>query len=185
MTLSAPAVRANPRAAICARRAVWGPGPRAAQALMLTVRARALLDGRLAPSVERCGALGAAGAGAPDGAVLRRPRAGRDAGRHHRRGRQPRTCGLRRRRDRSPRPPRPRRGAWPDRCRRFWPRPRCWRRPCMLGEHGRRRAGLGDEFWQYRPAHAGRFGADDRLAALGPVGRPFRAGTRMAGGADR
>jgi uncharacterized protein (DUF58 family) len=23
----------------------------------------------------------------------------------------------------------------------------------MLGEHGRRRAGLGDEFWQYRPAH--------------------------------
>jgi MoxR-like ATPase len=30
----------------------WGPGPRAAQALMLTVRAAALLDGRLAPSVE-------------------------------------------------------------------------------------------------------------------------------------
>ena len=29
----------------------WGPGPRAAQALMLTVRARALLDGRLAPSI--------------------------------------------------------------------------------------------------------------------------------------
>ena len=30
----------------------WGPGPRAAQALMLTVRARALIDGRLAPSPE-------------------------------------------------------------------------------------------------------------------------------------
>ncbi|MEM9427185.1 MAG: MoxR family ATPase [Pseudomonadota bacterium] len=30
----------------------WGPGPRAAQALMLTVRARALLSGRLAPSPE-------------------------------------------------------------------------------------------------------------------------------------
>ncbi|QFU07494.1 ATPase family associated with various cellular activities (AAA) [Rhodobacteraceae bacterium THAF1] len=30
----------------------WGPGPRAAQALMLTVRARALLDGRLVPNVE-------------------------------------------------------------------------------------------------------------------------------------
>lgn len=28
----------------------WGPGPRAAQALMLMVRARALLEGRLAPS---------------------------------------------------------------------------------------------------------------------------------------
>ena len=25
----------------------------------------------------------------------------------------------------------------------------------MLGEHGRRRAGQGDEFWQYRPVHAG------------------------------
>jgi MoxR-like ATPase len=30
----------------------WGPGPRAAQALMLTVRARALLSGRLAPGVD-------------------------------------------------------------------------------------------------------------------------------------
>jgi MoxR-like ATPase len=30
----------------------WGPGPRAAQALMLTVRARALLNGRLAPGIE-------------------------------------------------------------------------------------------------------------------------------------
>ncbi|MEP0566281.1 MAG: MoxR family ATPase [Paracoccaceae bacterium] len=30
----------------------WGPGPRAAQALMLTVRAQALLEGRLVPSAE-------------------------------------------------------------------------------------------------------------------------------------
>ncbi len=30
----------------------WGPGPRAAQALMLTVRARALLQGRLAPNAD-------------------------------------------------------------------------------------------------------------------------------------
>ncbi len=30
----------------------WGPGPRASQALMLAVRVRALLEGRLAPSVE-------------------------------------------------------------------------------------------------------------------------------------
>ena len=35
----------------------WGPGPRAAQALMLTVRARALLNGRLAPSAEDVAAL--------------------------------------------------------------------------------------------------------------------------------
>ncbi|WP_321502104.1 MoxR family ATPase [Breoghania sp.] len=30
----------------------WGPGPRASQALMLTVRARALLQGRLSPSLD-------------------------------------------------------------------------------------------------------------------------------------
>jgi MoxR-like ATPase len=30
----------------------WGPGPRASQALMLACRARAVLDGRLAPSIE-------------------------------------------------------------------------------------------------------------------------------------
>jgi MoxR-like ATPase len=30
----------------------WGPGPRASQALMLATRARALLDGRLAPSLD-------------------------------------------------------------------------------------------------------------------------------------
>jgi MoxR-like ATPase len=35
----------------------WGPGPRAAQSLMLCVRARALLDGRLAPSAEDVAAL--------------------------------------------------------------------------------------------------------------------------------
>jgi MoxR-like ATPase len=35
-----------------AKQIAWGPGPRASQALMLAVRARALLDGRLAPSVD-------------------------------------------------------------------------------------------------------------------------------------
>ncbi|WP_224813572.1 MoxR family ATPase [Hasllibacter sp. MH4015] len=35
----------------------WGPGPRAAQALMLTARAKALLDGRLAPSIDDVAAL--------------------------------------------------------------------------------------------------------------------------------
>ncbi|MDO8605293.1 MAG: MoxR family ATPase [Phaeospirillum sp.] len=40
------------------RRAVaWGPGPRAAQALMLAVRGRALLDGRLSPSLDDVAAL--------------------------------------------------------------------------------------------------------------------------------
>ena len=30
----------------------WGPGPRAAQALVLATRARALVDGRLSPSKD-------------------------------------------------------------------------------------------------------------------------------------
>ena len=37
----------------------WGPGPRASQALMLAVRARAILAGRLAPSVDDVLALAA------------------------------------------------------------------------------------------------------------------------------
>jgi len=37
----------------------WGPGPRAAQALMLTVRANALLDGRLVPSADDVRAMAA------------------------------------------------------------------------------------------------------------------------------
>lgn len=35
----------------------WGPGPRAAQALMLTVRARALMQGRMAPSSDDVAAM--------------------------------------------------------------------------------------------------------------------------------
>lgn len=35
----------------------WGPGPRASQALMLACRARALIDGRLAPSIDDVQAL--------------------------------------------------------------------------------------------------------------------------------
>ncbi|WP_240046817.1 AAA family ATPase [Paracraurococcus ruber] len=42
-----------------AKQLAWGPGPRAAQALMLATRARAVLDGRLAPSVEDVLALAA------------------------------------------------------------------------------------------------------------------------------
>src|SRR5271166_4436276 len=42
---------------IVRRHVAWGPGPRAAQALMLASRARALLQGRLAPSVDDVAAL--------------------------------------------------------------------------------------------------------------------------------
>jgi len=40
-----------------ARHVAWGPGPRAGQALMLAVRARALLQGRLAPDLGDVAAL--------------------------------------------------------------------------------------------------------------------------------
>jgi MoxR-like ATPase len=44
--------RPGPEAGEIGKLISWGPGPRASQALMLLVRARALLDGRLAPSVD-------------------------------------------------------------------------------------------------------------------------------------
>jgi len=44
--------RPGPDAGETAKLIAWGPGPRASQALMLAVRARALLDGRFAPSVD-------------------------------------------------------------------------------------------------------------------------------------
>ncbi len=46
--------------AATAEQIAWGPGPRASQALMLTVRARALLDGRFAPSLDDVEALAVA-----------------------------------------------------------------------------------------------------------------------------
>ena len=39
------------------RHVAWGPGPRAAQSLMLAARARAVLDGRLSPSLDDVHAL--------------------------------------------------------------------------------------------------------------------------------
>jgi MoxR-like ATPase len=44
--------RPGPEGGDGAKLIAWGPSPRASQALMLAVRARALLDGRLAPSVD-------------------------------------------------------------------------------------------------------------------------------------
>ena len=39
------------------KKLLWGPGPRASQALTLAVRARALIEGRVAPSVADVKAL--------------------------------------------------------------------------------------------------------------------------------
>ena len=47
----------EPEGAALSDTLAWGPGPRAAQALMLMVRARALLDARLAPSVADVAAM--------------------------------------------------------------------------------------------------------------------------------
>src|ERR1700726_3136654 len=44
--------RPGPDGGESAKLIAWGPSPRASQALMLAVRARALLDGRLAPSID-------------------------------------------------------------------------------------------------------------------------------------
>ncbi len=44
--------RPGPEAGDLGKSISWGPGPRASQALMLACRARALLQGRLAPSVD-------------------------------------------------------------------------------------------------------------------------------------
>jgi MoxR-like ATPase len=44
--------RPGPEGGDAAKVIAWGPSPRASQALMLAVRARALLDGRLAPSID-------------------------------------------------------------------------------------------------------------------------------------
>ncbi len=44
--------RPGPEAGDVGKLIAWGPGPRASQALMLAVRARALLEGRFAPSID-------------------------------------------------------------------------------------------------------------------------------------
>ena len=44
--------RPGPEGGDAGKLIAWGPGPRASQSLMLAVRARALLDGRLAPSID-------------------------------------------------------------------------------------------------------------------------------------
>jgi MoxR-like ATPase len=44
--------RPGPEAGPVGKLIAWGPSPRASQALMLAVRARALLEGRYAPSVD-------------------------------------------------------------------------------------------------------------------------------------
>ena len=53
----------------------------------------------------------------------------------------------------------------------------------MHGVHGRRRAGIGETFWQFRPFVAGEPASRDRLAPLGARRAALRARARMGGGA--
>jgi MoxR-like ATPase len=57
LTLIRGARPETPAEDLIRKHVAWGPGPRAAQALMLATRARALLDGRLSPSLDDVAAL--------------------------------------------------------------------------------------------------------------------------------
>ena len=70
--------RPGPEAGDIGKLISWGPGPRASQALMLAVRARALLEGRFAPSIDDVTRTGRARPQAPHGADLRRARGRRN-----------------------------------------------------------------------------------------------------------
>ena len=148
---------------------------------MLAVRAKALIEGRLAPSDRRCRGAGASGAAPPHGAQFLRARR-----RHHDR-----------RRDRPALPEQSltddsghwsaitragrdaRRGvaAFAGR------RPNAWPSAVSLGVHGRRKAGMGETFWQFRRYRSRRSGTADRLAAIGEVAASLRARARMGSGA--
>ena len=145
----------------------WGPGPRAAQALMLAIRARALIQGRLVPGIDDVAALAhpvlihrmALGfAARAEGQTL--DRADRPAGR--RRSWALEAAGViaprPRGRDKPQGPVGLRRdaekigGALPP----LLAAGRASsRRRVAMGFHGRRRAGHGENFWQYRQAVPG------------------------------
>ena len=181
----------------------WGPGPRASQALMLAVRAKALIDGRLAPSVDDVDRAGRARAQAPHGADLRSARRRRDGDeRHQSFGSSAGVIsGWRREAPRQARPT----DRTTDRARparRASSRSRAKRKaladrlPDLLlealrvanavahGIHGRRRPGSGETFWQFRQFNqASDRGHHHRLAALGQLRPSLRARARMGGGA--
>ena len=58
------------------QRVAWGPGPRASQAFMLACRARAIIQGRLAPSVDDVVALAGPDPAPSHGGELLGPRRG-------------------------------------------------------------------------------------------------------------
>ena len=161
---------------------LWGPGPRASQALTLAARARALIEGRVAPSVADVKALAEpvlkhrmalSYAARADGETIEgliaqaRGEASADYGRR----RQRRSTARH-----GARPAGARARARPALSRSAMPRLvlEARRVSSLLahGLHGRRRAGPGESFWQFRPFVTGEAAAridwrrsarDDRL----------------------
>jgi MoxR-like ATPase len=137
----------------------WGPGPRAAQALMLTVRARALLDGPPCAVGRRRGGLARPGADPPHGADFRGARRGGGAVPGDRRGDLARDADRGRRLSLSalhtPDTLRSRSETLAGSLPALMADAQHLAATVLLGVHGRKRAGTGDEFWQYRPAEAG------------------------------
>ena len=149
-------------------RRTWPGGPpRAGQALMLGARAKALIDGRLAPSIDDVVALAGTCPSAPHGADLRARADGKSVGdviAHLK--------GLHRLMARAPY----KLIAWPSRSdgASLALPPACAgredRRHGDPGVHGRRAAGPGETFWQYRP-YGPEHDPAHRLAQVG-AGRP-------------
>ena len=145
----------------------WGPGPRASQALMLAVRAKALIDGRLAPSVDDVIGARRAGPEAPHGAVVRGTRRRRRICRHHRpprgsggvsgtmAGPPGRPIGSDRRTAARARRSNARRVSLVDRMPELLMEADRIAATVAHGIHGRRRAGPGETFWQFRQYQSG------------------------------
>ena len=133
----------------------WGPGPRASQALTLCARARALYDGRLAPSIDDVYALAEpvlqhrmalTFAARAEGMTVRDviARAGQESGLDgaNRRGRPPRLPPAKRLAR-----ARMRASLVPD----LLVEARRIVNTVIAGWHGRRKRGIGENFWQFRP----------------------------------
>ena len=163
----------------------WGPGPRAAQALTLAARARALIDGRLAPVARRRRRARRAGAQASHGADVRRARRRRDDPRRGRAARRQIRALTRWRRTRAaPRPSRrTRRNA-----RGAPAQPRHRRAPDRAKRDARRAwapaGGTRRDLLAVPPVRLGRAGRARRLAPVGARKPRLRARARMGGGAD-
>ena len=163
------------------------PGPRASQALMLCARARALYDGRLAPSIDDVHALAEpvlqhrmalTFAARAEGMTVRDVdrAAGQESGdlmAADRRGGRPRSPARATRL--------PARGMRASLVPDLLVEARRIVNTVIAGWHGRRKRGIGENFWQFRPYVDGESDGPHRLAPLGPRRPHLCARPRMGG----